>query len=66
MKMKYVINVVETYSKEYEVDADSEEEAIDLADSLAARDDGLVLPHNMTDRRLEVIERIVKNVVKRN
>lgn len=65
MKMKYVINVVETYSKEYKVDADSEEDAIDLADALAARDDTICLPSNMSDRRLEVIERIVKNVVAR-
>lgn len=64
--MKYVINVVETYSKEYKVEADSEEEAIDLADALAARDDTICLPDNMSDRRLEVIERIVKNSVTRN
>ena len=64
--MKYVINVVETYSKEYKVKADSEEEAIDLADAIASKDDTICLPANMSDRRLEVIERIVKNSVTRN
>jgi hypothetical protein len=63
--MEYFINVVETYSKEYKINADSEEEAIELADALASKDDTLVLPHNMSDRRLEVIERTVKNVVGR-
>ena len=51
----FKVNVTETYSKVYEIEAEDFEEALDKAEELASDDTELATPENMDDRNCEVI-----------
>ena len=51
----FKVNVTETYSKVYEIEAGDFEEALDKAEELASDDTELATPENMDDRNCEVI-----------
>ena len=51
----FKVNVTETYSKVYEIEAEDLEEALDKAEELASDDTELATPENMDDRNCEVI-----------
>ena len=52
--MTYNVLVTETYSKYYEVEANSEDEARDLAEHEATDDMNLACPENMDNRVVEI------------
>ena len=54
--MKFRIAVTETYSKYYEIEAESEAEAMKLAENKACDDLELAIPENMDSRDTEVTE----------
>ena len=51
--MTYKMLVTEIYSKYYEVEADSEDEARELAEQEATDDMNLACPENMDNRKIE-------------
>ena len=51
----FKVNVTETYSKVYEIEAEDWEEALDKAEEFASDDTELATPENMDDRNCEVI-----------
>lgn len=51
----YKVWVTETYEKCYEVEAEDEFEAQDIAEDLASDDMEITEPENMTDRECEVV-----------
>lgn len=51
----YTVRVTETYMVDFAIEAKSEEEAREKAESIAAEDFNLTAPENMTDRDTEII-----------
>ena len=51
----YTIRVTETYMVDFSIEAESEEEARQRAEEIAAEDYNLTAPENMTDREIETL-----------
>lgn len=51
----FEVCVTETYTKTYVIDATEEDEAIEIAESMAEDDLTIADPHNFNDREVEVV-----------
>ena len=51
----YTVRVTESYVSDFVIEAESEDEAREKAEKIAAYDDDLTAPENMTTRDLEIV-----------
>ena len=51
----YTVRVTETYISDFAIEAESEDEAREKAEAVAADDFNLTAPENMTTRDLEIV-----------
>ena len=51
----FQVKVVETYETIYSIEAEDEDEALEMAETEASDDLNLVSPENMTDREVSLV-----------